>query len=44
MKFNVSVANKSHTMHAEYICNMMEEAAKKRGTGISKRKPEYIQD
>ncbi|MFT5860604.1 MAG: N-acetylglutamate synthase-like GNAT family acetyltransferase [Flavobacteriaceae bacterium] len=44
MKFNVIVANKSHTVHAAFICNMMEEAAKKRGTGISKRKPEYIQD
>ena len=44
MKFNVIVANKSHTMHAAFICNMMEEAAKNRGTGISKRKPEYIQE
>ncbi len=43
MKFNVIVANKSHTVHAAFICEMMEDAAKKRGTGISKRKPEYIQ-
>jgi N-acetylglutamate synthase-like GNAT family acetyltransferase len=43
MEFNVIVANKSHTMYAVFICEMMEDAAKKRGTGISKRKPEYIQ-
>lgn len=42
MEFNVIVANKSHTMYAVFICEMMEDAAKKRGTGISKRKPEYI--
>lgn len=44
MKFNVIVADKSHTMHAEFICEMMEEAAKKRGTGIAKRKPKYIKE
>lgn len=44
MKFNVIVADKSHTMHAEFICKMMEEAAKKRGTGISKREPDYIKE
>ena len=43
MKFNVIVANKSHVMHAAFICEMMKDAAKQRGTGISKRKPVYIQ-
>lgn len=43
MKFNVIVADKSHILHADFICKMIEEAAKKRGTGISKRTPEYIQ-
>lgn len=42
MKFIITVANKSHFLHADAICLMMEEAAKVRGTGISRRKPAYI--
>lgn len=38
----IKVANSSHTKYAIIICNMMEEAAKVRGTGIAKRTPEYI--
>ncbi len=42
MKFIVTVGDKSHHHHAKAICNMMAEAAEVRGTGIAKRKPEYI--
>lgn len=41
-KFVVQLATAAHTLYAEEICRMMEESAKKRGTGIAKRKPEYI--
>lgn len=42
MKFSVEVANMSHFQYAATICQMMEDAAKVRGTGIAKRQPEYI--
>jgi hypothetical protein len=38
----IVIANKSHTIYAEIICKTIEEASKVRGTGIAKRKPEYI--
>ncbi len=41
-KFTVQIATAAHTVYAETICLMMEDSAKKRGTGIAKRKPEYI--
>jgi hypothetical protein len=44
VKISISVADKSHILHAEAICLMMEEAAKIRGTGISRRKPAYIKN
>lgn len=43
MQVVISVADHSHEKYAVTICNMIEEAAQLRGTGISKRKPEYIQ-
>lgn len=43
-KFFVQVAGIQHLHHAEAICNEMEESAKKRGTGISRRQPEYLQN
>jgi len=43
MEFTLCVANSSHHSWATTICNMMEEAAKIRGTGIAKRKPAYVQ-
>lgn len=43
MEFDLSVAHEGHHTYALTICNMMEEAAKIRGTGIAKRQPEYIQ-
>ncbi len=42
MKFNITIAESKHVVHAVDICQMMEEASKKRGTGIAKRTPEYI--
>ena len=38
----IVIANKSHTIYAQQICNTISEAAKVRGTGIAKREPEYI--
>jgi hypothetical protein len=38
----IVIANKSHSVYADVICQTIEEAAKVRGTGIAKRKPEYI--
>ncbi len=35
--------SEAHVHHAERICQLMEEAAKIRGTGIAKRSPLYIQ-
>lgn len=42
MNIKVTVADTSHQKYAEEICQLMEKAARKRGTGIAKRKPEYI--
>jgi hypothetical protein len=44
MNFRVQIANVAHIGHAEEICHLMEESAKVRGTGIAKRKPEYIRN
>lgn len=44
MDFTVQVASVAHVGFAEEICRLMEESAKVRGTGIAKRKPEYIQN
>jgi GNAT superfamily N-acetyltransferase len=38
----IIIANKSHTSYATQICDTIAEAAKVRGTGIAKRKPDYI--
>ncbi|MEE9407289.1 MAG: GNAT family N-acetyltransferase [Polaribacter sp.] len=38
----IVIANKSHTVYADIICKTIEEASKVRGTGIAKRKPEYV--
>ncbi len=43
MDIQISVADSQHLGYAKQICDLMEEAAKQRGTGIAKRKPEYIQ-
>lgn len=38
----IVIANKSHAVYAQIICDTIEESAKVRGTGIAKRTPEYI--
>ena len=40
--FVVQVATEEHYSYAEQICDEMAASAKARGTGIAKRKPEYI--
>lgn len=40
--FVVKVASADHTHYAEEICEMIEDSAKQRGTGIAKRTPQYI--
>jgi GNAT superfamily N-acetyltransferase len=43
MDIQVQVAGAQHVSFAQEICDLMEQAAQARGTGIAKRKPEYIQ-
>ncbi|WP_055443646.1 GNAT family N-acetyltransferase [Lacinutrix himadriensis] len=38
----IVIANKSHSIYADIICNTIADAAQVRGTGIAKRKPEYV--
>lgn len=38
----VVIADQSHSKYVEIICQTIDEAALVRGTGIAKRKPEYI--
>ena len=42
--FSILVASSKHLNYAEEICEMIEDSAKKRGTGIAKRSPEYIRE
>jgi len=42
MQVAINVADSSHEKYAQPVCNMIEEAAIHRGTGIAKRKSEYI--
>lgn len=42
MALEILVANENHSKYAQIIVDMIEDAAKKRGTGIAKRQPEYI--
>ena len=44
MKVNIYVANESHVIYAEQICELVYISAQDRGTGIAKRSPEYIQE
>ena len=38
----IVIADKSHSIYAEIICETIAEAAQVRGTGIAERKPEYV--
>jgi len=42
-KVQITVATKKHLKYAQDVCDLIAESAKIRGTGIAKRKPEYIQ-
>lgn len=42
MAIDIIVATEKHTQYAGKIVTMIEDAAQKRGTGIAKRKPEYV--
>ncbi|WNJ16355.1 GNAT family N-acetyltransferase [Pontibacter sp. G13] len=44
MNFQVLVAGQEHYPYAQAICDMIEEAAKARGTGIAKREAEYVRN
>lgn len=41
-KISVMVANSTHQEFTIQICDLIEESAAQRGTGIAKRSPEYI--
>lgn len=38
----IVIADKSHSIYANIICETISDAAQVRGTGIAKRRPEYI--
>ena len=38
----IVIADKSHSIYADIICETIAESAKVRGTGIAKRTPEYV--
>ena len=42
--FVVQIADAEHLKFAEDLCKLYEDSAKKRGTGIAKRDPEYIKE
>ncbi len=44
MNIRITTAEPQHFKYAEIICQLMEEAAKQRGTGIAKRDPGYIRN
>ena len=42
MSITIQFATSQHAEYAQAICDLIEAAAKQRGTGIAKRDPEYI--
>ncbi len=42
-QFSIRVADKTHLVYADTICDEMESSAKARGTGIARRSPSYIE-
>ena len=42
LKFDIRVADKADARFAQAVCDLIESAAKVRGTGIAKRDPNYI--
>ena len=43
-EFLVQIADSNHISFTQELCHLYEESAKKRGTGIAKRDPEYIKE
>src|SRR5690606_7496487 len=41
-EFVITVAGPEHFRFAPQLCELIESAAKARGTGIAKREPEYV--
>lgn len=39
---DIIIANKSHSIYAQQVCDTISDAAQVRGTGIARRTPEYI--
>ncbi len=44
MQIKILVAQPEHTVFARAICDLIEESAKARGTGIAKREPAYVEE
>ncbi len=44
MQIKIQVAQPAHTEFAQGICDLIEESAKARGTGIAKRQPKYVEE
>ena len=42
MDSKIQVAREQHLKYVDEICQLMQQAAEERGTGIAKRSPEYI--
>ncbi len=42
MNVNIYVADASHVVYADAICELVYKSALERGTGIAKRSPDYI--
>lgn len=42
LDLRIEIGNESHEIYAQAICDLIEESAKVRGTGIAKRDPNYI--
>ena len=42
MNLIIQTTDSQYFVHAQAVCDLIEESAKVRGTGIAKRKPEYI--
>lgn len=44
MDIQILVARPEHAVFAQAICDLIEESAKARGTGIAKRQPSYVEE
>lgn len=43
MSIQIVIANETHAPYAQQICDLIEESARVRGTGIAKRDPKYVE-